>query len=560
MILTGFKTYKQDRDLLDSLTQHFAAGYEVSHKNRALIRSSFKKVAESLGVYNTNADIPVSQSTADFQYLVLKEAYDAEARKLIRSTTNTHGNWHINYQRKKSKLPPSIIPAIIQRKADLNLITREEAEQLPGLGAKTANTLINQRTLIKRYTSWEQVKKEVGLSASALEKLQDAAFIGEGTPEHINNAIASDVLEFGFQALYLMVVGKEIEIEELTETDPQEILFKLIYIFTGNILEKPFRPKNWAPATKRLQRNNEALKLPEAQTLISSQDIEGASYLSGGAYLTVLKELIQKAITSIYVSMFYFYVGDLTDPSGEVLSLLIDAKNRGVDVKLILDTDWEGDYHNARSVNAKTFTLLDTHQINYLTYYPDISNHTKMVVIDQEHVIVGSHNWTISSFFRYQDTSFYVVSKDLGAQTTQYFTHVWQSLLVGEADWNIHLSLLETLNDSQRAALATAAIYDAKALIKATRTTKQREVLASTTAIAEDTLHLLNDMLDMMQKLKVAETTAHVLVANGIRTFSALKKASENTVTTALQNTQSLQEPFNYRTIPEYVINVIPNL
>lgn len=560
MIITGFRTYTRDRDLLDSLTQHFAAGYEVSYKNRALIRSSFKKVAESLGIYNTNATIPVSQSTADFQYLVLKEAYDAEARKLITTTAPGNTNWRINYRRKKSKLPPSIVPAIIQRKADLNLITETEAEQLPGLGAKTANTLINRRTLLKRYTSWDQVKKEVGLSASAIEKLQDAAFIGEGTPEHINNAIASDVLDFGFQAFYLMVVSKEIEIEELTATHPQEILFKLITIFTGNLLEKPFRPKNWAPATRRLQRNNEALKLPEAKTLISSQDIEGASYLSGSAYLTVLKELIQKATTSIYVSMFYFYVGDLTGPSGEVLSLLIDAKNRGVDVKLILDTDWEGDYHNARSVNANTFTLLNTHQINYQTYYPDVSNHTKMVVIDQEHLVVGSHNWTISSFFRYQDTSFYVVSKDLGEQTTQYFTHVWKSLLVGETNWNIDLSLIETLNDSQREAFATANIHDAKALIKATRTTKQRETLASTTEIAEDTLHLLNDMLDMMQKLKIAETTAHVLVANGIRTLSALKKASVATVEAALQNTQSLQEPFNYRTIPEYVLNAITNL
>ena len=527
----------------------------MSAKTKALCAGVLTKVAESLGILEKNGVFPVVNSSFDYQFLVLTEAFNGEARKLIKSHAPVPPLRTI-FEGGPTDAPQEIQPATITTKLDLNLITQAQAEALPGLGPVSSRRIISYRNGVGLVTDWEELKSETKISRATLEKLQENTYLGSGEFEVVADLPSEEIWIHGFNALLRLVINNDFVINEIpVDADPDATFLRLIQVFGDNILRDANYPKGWKPSRERLMRNSYYLNssVPLAET--DPDAIEGVSYLSGSAYIDVLTTLLQNATESIAVSMFYFHVGSLEDPGGLVFSELIAAKARGVSVRVILDDDFEGDYHNARNVNRNTFQLLNDNSIEHLPYYGDISNHSKLVIVDKQHVLAGSHNWTTSSFYRYQDNSFYVLSDSFGASLTAYFNALWNMLAVGEAHWELPLEHVECITTEERTLLLEQEISNASELISKTRTSSQRVTLAANSGIAEEQLHIWNDVLSMMKGVKLSETTCYILVANGIRTISALKKASQATITAAVQNNSDLPNPFKYRSLGESVIN-----
>ena len=76
----------------------------------------------------------------------------------------------------------------------------------------------------------------------------------------------------------------------------------------------------------------------------------------GSQYPYVLEELISKAEKSISVMLFYisFNPNNEKSPVNKLVNLLIEAKKRGVDVKVIMDKDNDGDVYGSRTINLPT--------------------------------------------------------------------------------------------------------------------------------------------------------------------------------------------------------------
>lgn len=53
--------------------------------------------------------------------------------------------------------------------------------------------------------------------------------------------------------------------------------------------------------------------------------------------------------------------------------------------------------------------------------------HSKFVVIDGTRAVVGSHNWTSGSYFRYHDTSLAVDGEDFAGSLKARFDALWQA-------------------------------------------------------------------------------------------------------------------------------------
>jgi phosphatidylserine/phosphatidylglycerophosphate/cardiolipin synthase-like enzyme len=53
--------------------------------------------------------------------------------------------------------------------------------------------------------------------------------------------------------------------------------------------------------------------------------------------------------------------------------------------------------------------------------------HSKFVVIDQELVVIGSHNWTAGSFFNYSDLSVVISGSDAGKIWEERFERLWSN-------------------------------------------------------------------------------------------------------------------------------------
>ncbi|MDD4278399.1 MAG: phospholipase D-like domain-containing protein, partial [Candidatus Sumerlaeales bacterium] len=82
--------------------------------------------------------------------------------------------------------------------------------------------------------------------------------------------------------------------------------------------------------------------------------------------------------------------GEPASPTNVLTELIAAAKHRGVDAKVILDIG-EGDTGGDSLSNAKK---LDAMGITVLEDSKTVQTHAKLVLIDDDTVVLGSTNWT----------------------------------------------------------------------------------------------------------------------------------------------------------------------
>ncbi len=151
--------------------------------------------------------------------------------------------------------------------------------------------------------------------------------------------------------------------------------------------------------------------------------------ISGTKYYPAVKEALAKAKKSISLAMFIIelsrYKEDLK--ADQLIDGLIEAKQRGVDVEVILDqnvdfvqrrhtSDWEA---KIRSVRA--YKRLKDGGIKVYYDEPVRYTHAKTIVIDKRIVILGSTNWTESAFNKNVETNVLINSKGLAGDILSYF-------------------------------------------------------------------------------------------------------------------------------------------
>ncbi|MEM4546663.1 MAG: phospholipase D-like domain-containing protein, partial [Nitrososphaerota archaeon] len=58
---------------------------------------------------------------------------------------------------------------------------------------------------------------------------------------------------------------------------------------------------------------------------------------------------------------------------------------------------------------------------------PTTTTHAKLIIIDNETVIIGSHNWTESALTRNHETSIMIQDKETATKLTNYFMRIWNN-------------------------------------------------------------------------------------------------------------------------------------
>jgi len=158
----------------------------------------------------------------------------------------------------------------------------------------------------------------------------------------------------------------------------------------------------------------------------ASGDFRGAAVLDDTQYLYFLLRALKTAQKKIRIIMFFMAFKDEEKyPTDKIMDEILKAKQRGVDVRIILDKDAEGDVYGSRIINYDAFKKFTENGIDVLFDFEEKVTHSKIVIIDDEHVIVGSHNWTAGSFYAYDDKSIYVESKDFNEKVSSHFDELW---------------------------------------------------------------------------------------------------------------------------------------
>lgn len=151
---------------------------------------------------------------------------------------------------------------------------------------------------------------------------------------------------------------------------------------------------------------------------------DGVIIMNNRDYVPTLIELVNQAQKTVHAIIYATgYYPDY--PDGEPTYLqdaLINASSRGVEVQVIVDqSSWNP------SSSIKNFEYAEYMRSKGVEVYldpPDITTHTKIVVIDSTTTVVGSTNWSFYALAMNNECAVAVKSNDLASVYENYFSQL----------------------------------------------------------------------------------------------------------------------------------------
>jgi len=153
---------------------------------------------------------------------------------------------------------------------------------------------------------------------------------------------------------------------------------------------------------------------------LATASADDTELLLGKDYFTTLHRALQEAKDSIVVAMYIIKVpeeGDRSNPVWVLTEDLIDAKERGLSVKVVLDD-------SKFNVSYNAFKKLKAAGIDVSLDKATKLMHGKGVVIDGEICFIGSTNWTRASINSNDEFSILIRSPEVGKRLVDYISGI----------------------------------------------------------------------------------------------------------------------------------------
>ena len=540
--------------LIQGLIDMWLPGAELSPNQWWKLRRSLIRIGSALGVVDELARQPFLFGTIAYQGAVIRNTVDALVRGLVGARPAYAGPFAFVATGGRAVEIPGILPATVVDGLDVNAASAVELAGLPGLGPVSARRVVVYRAVHGPYADLDEVRRASRVRRDAFDRAAVRLQIGDGRPAPAEPADLVLVQAEGLAGFLRLWSEGQIRAPQLQAATPVGALLELGEIFAAHLALSPAVPRLWSPSRGRLQRGSQAIATNARLRAGAAADVRVGPVLSAG-YLPVLLALIDAATVDIVASMFYFTAGPHgggSHPGNRVVAALERAVARGVDVRLILDDDLPSDRHGAGLVNESTFALLADRGIPFRREHLEVTSHAKMIIVDGRHVLLGSHNWTAPSFFRYQETSCYLQSDEFGDRVRGLLNRRWQ-LLAPAGERIVPVELLEILPATTRAAVVVAGLADGPDFVAATHLEAQRLALQEPLGLPEPEIDRARRVVGLMQAFRISEIAAVALVSGGLDTPDEVELASTDELRAAL-STQGLPEPFGLRLLlPEFV-------
>ncbi len=371
-------------------------------------------------------DVPISQE-------LLKAHANAKAQDAIQRYINGHawdGNIHTPYRFYKKgkkqnggKLLPFLTLKELLPKFDLNRATFEELEDLPGIGPVTAKRIIEYRETVGQFKELEEVRKVRGISKEDLEQFQDMVYIKESfkiyTPSY--NILQTFCKDPNFQNYLSLRSEPNMSVEK--------VIIRILTEIRYDLGINKYGPLNLLPQTRAssvMENEAEKERMNEIEKAFMASEAYGR-LIFDRQYEPFMNELLSHCKKSLRIMMFFFrFEDEASYPTDPLVQKMIEAKAKGADVKVILDRDEATDPYDSHEINSNIAKYFKSNNIDYVFDEPDIVTHSKYIVMDSRHVVVGSHNWTAGSFYQYDDTSIYIDSEELAKEYEEDFDMLWE--------------------------------------------------------------------------------------------------------------------------------------
>lgn len=140
-----------------------------------------------------------------------------------------------------------------------------------------------------------------------------------------------------------------------------------------------------------------------------------AELLLDAEYYPRVRGLIAGARKEIVAVLYVVGDPDQECP-GTLLKALVDAKGRGVKVRVLLDKDKDD-----RSKNREAHAFLKDAGVDVAWDKPSDTLHTKALVVDGEWLVVGSTNWTQGALKHNREAAVLLRSRELARRILEAY-------------------------------------------------------------------------------------------------------------------------------------------
>jgi phosphatidylserine/phosphatidylglycerophosphate/cardiolipin synthase-like enzyme len=151
---------------------------------------------------------------------------------------------------------------------------------------------------------------------------------------------------------------------------------------------------------------------------------EEVMMLANRNYYPIIHQLIDQAEVEILIIMYQArtYPEHPAGVNEQLYQDLFNAVDRGVYVEIILDaSSWN---MGSTFQNLQLANLLRGGGVNVLWDPPDVTSHNKMLLIDNDVVVIGSTNWSYYALARNNEISVMVKSPQLYQEVREYYNSI----------------------------------------------------------------------------------------------------------------------------------------
>lgn len=371
----------------------------------------------------------------DKKYYAVKKADDVLQKKINAFASSFREDKTFRYYGKakgkstndklKFMIPHELIPRV-----ELNSCTLKELDELPGIGKVTGQRIIDRRESIGPFKDLKEVLEVKGITKHVFYKFKNKVYVKSEDIEHpfLFPALITFLNNPDFSGYIELQVSTNGALGNKMNLDMKTRIIQELEETRNTLTQNTFFTHKHLKQT----RNSDVISQKELVNKANAIEQKGITEIihSGlvfdSQYPKVIKELIRNCNQSLYIIMFFFRFEDEPDyPTDELVSEIIKAKKRGANIKVILDQDEETDPYKSKEINKGIYEYLKKKDIKVVFDVPEKLTHTKLFIVDERHVVIGSHNLTAGSFYVYDDTSIYIESKDFASDAINYFNGLW---------------------------------------------------------------------------------------------------------------------------------------
>ena len=142
-------------------------------------------------------------------------------------------------------------------------------------------------------------------------------------------------------------------------------------------------------------------------------------------YFQAAHREIQNAKESIYLIAYLFLLYDYQGAySNRLLEDLIEAHEKGIDVHVVLEYPKPEYMDEEGPANQKVYEKLKAVGIDVRFDKPERTTHSKVLIIDGETIILGSHNYSFDGLKYNNETSLLLRDKGKAERLIRYFGQI----------------------------------------------------------------------------------------------------------------------------------------